>query len=375
MIKIGIVGARGLSFMTGFQNIEGVKVEALCDLDEDLLRKQSQTYGIGKTFRVYDDMLECDIDAVVVATPMQFHVMHSIAALQAGKHVMSEVTAGVNMEELWWLVEEVEKSGKSYMFAENYCYIPQVQLIQSMVDKGLFGDLYYAEGEYLHELKNLSVYENGKVSWRSYWQLGRRGNFYPTHSLGPLMKWFKNERIESVTSFGTGWNTVPEFRQEDTSVTLCRTKSGKLIKLRLDCLSQRPHNLSYYTVQGTNGCYEAPRGMGDDHKIWFKGMDKDTDHARWRPLADFYDDHMPERYKNATKEQINAGHWGGDFFIVEDFINAIKNKTKPPIDIYDACEWTAVALLSELSIMNNNKQMQMPDFKAGHLKENQITKI
>ena len=187
MLKIGIAGARGLSAMTGFQSLPEVEVAALCDLNEELLDRESKKYGIKKAFRVFEDMLADDIDAVVIATPMQLHVAQAIAALQAGKHVLSEVTAGVSMEELWWLVETVEQSGKVYMMAENYCYIPQVQLIQNMVDQGLFGEVYFGEGEYLHELKDLAFYQDGRVSWRSYWQLGRRGNFYPTHSIGPLI--------------------------------------------------------------------------------------------------------------------------------------------------------------------------------------------
>jgi hypothetical protein len=41
----------------------------------------------------------------------------------------------VTMDELWWLLECVEKYKKVYMMAENYCYIPENQLIKSMVEK------------------------------------------------------------------------------------------------------------------------------------------------------------------------------------------------------------------------------------------------
>lgn len=142
-LKIGIAGARGLSTILGFKAIEGVQVEALCDLNERLLRSQSEKYGIPKTYRVFDDMLESDIDAVVIATPMQLHVPQALAALEAGKHVMSEVTAGVTMDELWWLADSVRRSGKVYMMAENYCYIPEVQQVANMVRDGLFGDIYF----------------------------------------------------------------------------------------------------------------------------------------------------------------------------------------------------------------------------------------
>lgn len=373
-LKVGIVGARGLSTLKGFQSIPGVTVEALCDLDEDLLKEQSKRHNIPKTYRIYEDMLESDIDAVVIATPMQLHVPQTLTALEAGKHVLCEVTAGVTMDELWWLIEWVEKYDRVYMMAENYCYIPENQLILNMVKKGCFGDVYFGEGEYLHDIKNLAVYPNGKTSWRKFWQLGKRGAFYPTHSLGPVMQWFQGDTIKSISCHGTGWHTAPEFRQEDTTLTLCQMESGKLIKIRVDCISPRPHNMTYYSLQGTKGCYEAPRGLGDDHKIWLEGMDENTDKAKWRPLKEFLH-YLPERYLNATEEQKAAGHWGGDFFIVEDFVNAIFKNEKPPIDVYDACEWTAVALLSELSVMNGGKVMDMPDFRRNKKTEEQRIKL
>ncbi|WP_165352542.1 Gfo/Idh/MocA family protein [Bacillus infantis] len=377
-IKVGIVGARGLSTLKGFKEIPDAEVVALCDLDEKFLDEQAARHDIDYKYRIYEDMLESDIDAVVIATPMQLHVPQAILALEAGKHVYSEVTAGVTIDELWWLKEVVEKSGKIYMLGENYCYIPQNQLILNMVKHGMFGEIYFGEGEYLHEARNLALKKtpNGAESptWRKYWQLGKRGTFYPTHSLGPLMQWFEGDRIKTVSSFGSGWHTDPRFRQEDTSVTICQLESGKLLKLRVDCISQRPHNMSYYTLQGTKGCFEAPRGLGDQHKLWLDSMGDEPDQYKWRPLSD-YQEYLPERYKNATQEQKSAGHWGGDYFIVQDFVDAIKGVKKTPIDVYDACEWTAVGLLSELSIMNGGRTMDMPDFRNSSSYRDQIIKL
>lgn len=384
-LKVGIAGARGISNMLGFRSIPDVEVTALCDLHEGLLQHQAKLLNIPNTFRIYEDMLESDIDAVVISTPMQLHVQQTILALEAGKHVLCEVIAGVTMDELWWLIEAAKKHNQVYMMAENYCYIPQVQTIMNMVEKGLFGEVYFGEGEYLHNIKHLAYGYNRRVlgdssaarqtNWRKYWQLGKRGNFYPTHSLGPLMQWFQGDRIRSVAAFGTGWHTSPEvFRQEDTSLTICRMESGKLIELRLDCISNRPHHAGH-TLQGTKGCYESPRGLGDQHKVYFAADGEHPDKAEWRPLADYYDDYLPERYRHATEEQKKAGHWGGDFFIVHDFVEAIRSGSNPPIDVYDACEWSAVAFLSELSAMNGGKIMEMPDFRKARSASDQVTRV
>ena len=70
-MKVGIAGVRGLSTILGFNALEDVQVTALCDLNEDLLKQQQKEHGISNGYRVFDDMLESDIDAVVIATPMQ----------------------------------------------------------------------------------------------------------------------------------------------------------------------------------------------------------------------------------------------------------------------------------------------------------------
>ena len=94
---------------------------------------------------------------------------------------------------------------------------------------------------------------------------------------------------------------------------------------------------------------------------------------KWRRLED-YDMYLPDRYKNATEDQINAGHNGCDFFIVENFINAVRENRQPDLDVYTGCEWTAVGLLSALSVTNGGRTMQMPHFRKNMpLQEKKIT--
>ena len=139
-----------------------------------------------------------------------------------------------------------------------------------------------------------------------------------------------------------------------------------------------PENITYirhtgYSLQGTKGCHEAPRSLGDDHKIWLEDFRQEGRGAEWRSLKDF-PEYLPDIYKKNMPDEISkAGHWGSDFFIVKDFADAVLKGVRPYIDVYEACEWTAVALLSELSVMNNGKIMDMPDFrKTRHYKDQVI---
>lgn len=375
MVKIGIVGGRGLSIVDAVKAMpERAKIKAVCDLDEGALNvaKERIAEDDVEYYRIYSDMLEkADIDAVVIATPMQLHVAQAIEALNADKHVMCEVTAAVSMDELWWLIETVEKSGKIYMYAENYCYSPEVQLVRALVKKGMFGEIYYGEGEYTHDCTSLRNW-HGKPGWRSFWQMGTRGAFYPTHSLGPVMQCFDDDRIASIASFSSGRHNPYGLRNDDVNQVMCQLESGKLVKVRVDTISPRPHNMAYYQIQGTKGCYEAPRGLGDVAKIAISTDDNPQGNETWRPLTDF-NDYLPERFKSG--EGANAGHGGGDYYIVADFIDAIDTNTQPELNVYKAAEWTSVALLSQLSTTNGGRVIDVPKFRPNMPYEEKIIKL
>ncbi|MGM9636252.1 MAG: Gfo/Idh/MocA family protein [Candidatus Avispirillum sp.] len=363
MVKIGLVGVRAFSIVDAVKKMPGEAViTAMCDLREEALAAAREKIGLTESqcYRVYEDMLErADIDAVIISSPMNCHVPQAIQALQAGKHVMCEVTAAVTMDELWWLIEEVEKSGKIYMYAENYCYTPEVQLVRSMVKAGMFGEIYYGEGEYTHQCSDLCFHE-GKPTWRHYWQMGTRGAFYPTHSLGPVMQCFDDDRIVSVATFTPGCHNSLGLRADDLTQTMCQLESGKLVKIRVDTVSPRPHNMMYYSIQGTKGCYEAARGLGDSAKVALVTEGEPDAHLKWKPLSDF-NGLLPERYKGNAGE--GAGHGGGDYYIVSDFIDAVKTGKQPELNVYKAAEWTSVALLSQLSVTNGGRVMEVPHFR------------
>ena len=152
------------------------------------------------------------------------------------------------------------------MMAENYTYRRENVLIRELVRRGLFGTPFYAEGEYLHELKQL----NEITPWRRRWQTGIRGITYGTHSLGPVVEWL-DDRVERVACEGSGSHYQDPRGNpyhDDTAVMLAKTSGGALIKIRVDMVSDRPHATTNYQLQGSDGAYESSRGGADDrHRI------------------------------------------------------------------------------------------------------------
>ncbi len=136
--------------------------------------------------------------------------------------------------------------------------------------------------------------------------------------------------------------------------------------------------MDQYLLQGTGGIFQSAvygKGNlnGDIDRVSLTTRKTAKGEMDWLPLTEF-SDLLPEKYKNATPEQLGAGHGGGDFFIVEDFIQAIRKNEQPALDVYKACEWTAVGLLSALSVTNRSKTLQVPHFRpAMPLEEKRVT--
>ena len=359
-LKVAFAGARrSSSFFKAFQSHPETEVVALCDTYEPNLYETGKATGISQLYTGYEKMLdEVKPDIVVVATPMHFHVAHSIAALQRNIHVLSEVTAGVSIDECRWLVQETKRSQAVYMMAENYIYRKPCVLVTAMVEAGLFGEVYYAEGEYLHELSVLHHTREGKPTWRYYWQVGVNGCTYPTHSLGPCLQWIK-ERPQRISCIGTGVWTDPEHTMEDTVLLLCKTGSEKLMRIRVDMLSKRPHAMTNYTLQGTKGAFEGARHPGGQNLVWLEDFCKDPN--EWVPLEQFEADYLPEMWRNPPPEALQAGHGGGDYFEVTDFVDAVQGRKAPTVGIHEAMDMTLPGLVSQESIRRGGEWLDVPD--------------
>ena len=365
-IRIGVVGAagRGGSFFRSLRALEGVRLTAACDVNAEGLTKAAREWSIPQTFTDYEAMLDAAAaDAVVIGTPMQFHAPQAIAALERGIHVLSEVPAGVSTEECRQLVQAAADSSAIYMMAENYCYgIPNI-IVREMTRAGLFGEMYYAEGHYLHELKA----HNEITRWRRKWQTGIDGNTYITHELGPLLQWLSPQRVIQVACAGAGHHYADArdeaYGIQDMIVTLGRLSGGGMVQCQIDMLSERPHKMDYYRLQGTLGAYESGRAPDERPKVSLRQTPRSLDDGsamEWEPLDNYRQRFLPEHVKALLGESSKAGHGGGDFWVLYDFAGAIRDSSPPPIGIHQAMDMTLPGLVSQQAVASGS-WLEVPD--------------
>ena len=140
---------------------------------------------------------------------------------------------------------------------------------------------------------------------------------------------------------------------------LCQMASGGLVKIRVDMLSDRPHAMTNYQLQGTDGCYESARSKHETPKIWLRKFREEPD--EWMELSELEAEFLPERWREASEAAKNAGHGGGDYFEILDFVDAITGKCAPAIGIHEAMDMTLPGLISQESIRGAGAWISVPD--------------
>ncbi len=388
-LRIGLIGtgSRGTHLLR-LLLAQNVEVPALCDIEPAHLNRAVRLVeqardgatpgGYSQGPYDYRRMLgRDDLDAVVVATPMQWHAVMSVDALRAGKHVLSEVAAAVTLDECWQLVRAVEETGNIYMLSENCCYWEDVMLIGNMVRQGLFGTLTFAECGYVHDCRRLDFKPDGTLTWRGELARDHAGNLYPTHSFGPVARWLginRGDRMVTLTAAQTRQAAMehfvaqhfPEgslarkakFKVADSTTVLIRTAQGVLIDLRYDTRSARPHpSTTYYSLQGTTASYESRL-----ESIWIEGR---SPGRSWEPVEKYRKEFEHPVWKQWRQQAAGSGHRGGDYLVLRAFLDAVASGGPAPIDVYDAVAWSAIIPLSEQSLAAGGKPVEVPDFTGG----------
>jgi len=394
-VRIGIIGLgmRGPGAVERMCFIEGAEIVALCDKFPDrvesaqaILEKAGLPKAKGYTGNDgWKALCESkDIDLVYTCTPWSMHTPIAVYAMKNGKHIATEVPAALTLEECWQLVETSEKTKKHCMMLENCCYDFFEMLTLNMARNGMFGELLHAEGAYIHDLRDLNFSKKGYADmWRLRENASRNGNLYPTHGLGPIaqcMNINRGDKMDHLVSMSTNDFQMNDMAKElaakddffkpfvdkpyrgNMNTTMIRTDKGKTIMVQHDVTSPRPYS-RIHLISGTKGAaskWPSPERLAFGHG-WLKPEEFKQMEEKYTPPIIKY---IGEIAKNV------GGHGGMDFIMDWRLIDCLRNGLPLDQDVYDAATWSAVAPLSEKSVANKSRTVDVPDFTKGAWKNN-----
>lgn len=156
-IKIGIIGVGSIAevHIQSYLKNPDVELYAFCDINEKRLSEMGEKYSVSRLYTDKDEMLKLDeIDAVSVCTWNSEHAPCTIAALNAGKHVLCEKPMATSVEEAIKMKEAAEKNGKLLMIGFVRRYGNDCNIIRDFNSIDYLGDIYYAKATYLRRNGN-----------------------------------------------------------------------------------------------------------------------------------------------------------------------------------------------------------------------------
>lgn len=278
-LRIGIVGCGGIANQKHFPALSKFKdkceMVAFCDIIPERAEKAAKEYGVpgAKVFRDYQDLLKEDLDVVYVLTPNVVHSPITVAAFEAGKHVLCEKPMAHNTEAAKAMIDAWKKSGKKFTIGYQNRFREEVRTLYNACRNDELGDIYFAKA---HAVRRRAV-----PTWGVFPDKSQQGGGplidIGTHALDLALWMMDNYKPVSVTGsvfhklgrlpeavegnlFGP-WD--PEtFEVEDSAFGFIKMENGATIFLEASwALNVTESREAAVTLCGTKAGAEIKAGM------------------------------------------------------------------------------------------------------------------
>lgn len=324
--------------------------------------------GVAGAYSSLDEVLaNPEIDAVHIVTGFTDRTAHTLAALDAGKHVACAVPMALSLEEIAQIVAARERAGTTYMMMETAVYTREYLFVEELARTGALGTINYARGAHHQDMTN----------WPEYW-MGLPPMHYATHAIAPILRLLDApaERVSAIGGgalaaeyHGTGANrfavesALIQVAGRDTVVELARS------------LFQLAHpSTESFSVFGDRQAFEWPQREGAEPLLHTleaattaRGRRVTTQPVSIPDRADL----LPEPIRRYTRRDPDAsptalirhgGHSGSHPHLVHEFLTSIVAGRRPAIDHVRAANWTAVGIAAHLSALGGGAPVTIPAY-------------
>lgn len=272
MVDVALVGVGywGPNLLRVLSQIEGVTVRTICDLSAERLRKVRTSHPLARVTGAYEDVVaDPEIDAVVLATPVQVHYQQARLALEWGKHVLVEKPLAGSTVEALELAELAEVRERVLMVGHTFLYHQAVRQVRSYLETGTIGDVYYI---YSQRLNLGRVRDSVDVLW----------NLAP-HDVSIILYWL-GASPTSVSARGLEF-LQPGRNLADIVFVLMNFDDGRSAHLHLSWLD--PLKVRRMTLVGSKKMIVFDDVSSDEKiRIFDRGFDRPP---RYQELGEYSD--------------------------------------------------------------------------------------
>ena len=355
-IRVGVLGlGQGRSHLRAFQMLEGATVVAVCDQDERLAARVAHEFGVETRFPTYEAMLEDrSIDLIVVATPDHLHGRHAIMALEAGKHVLSEIPMATTLAECRRIIELTDRHGLKYHMGNQVRYAFCLRDVHRMIRAGDLGEIFYGEGEYLHTMDDI-VADRPPDHWRIHPQTPQTTLLGGGPHAIDTLRWLMG--VDFVEAQAYHAEQPSRWQTTHTTVAIFKAGKGAAAKVTVSYGMVRPYCL-YYSVYGNEGSFERTRDQGGavEDTINYQFHDRMSGARRMQPVT------VPNWSNPAIQRQHTLGHGTMEIEQAQHFLRAIVADEEPAIGPREAARSIAAGICALQSAQQGGGAVAIPNF-------------
>jgi len=367
-VRTAIVGLGfGAEFIPIHQRHPHAELVAICQRSREKLDQIGDAFGVERRYSSYADLLtDKEIDAIHINSPIPAHGAMSIAALEAGKHVMCTVPMATSMTDCRTIVELSAKTGLKYMMAETVVYAREFLFIKQMADQGELGRIQFVQASHQQDMDG----------WPDYWP-GLPPMHYATHCVGPCLA-LERKDAEQVSCFGSG-RIRPELVMHHDSPFAIESAHVKLrdsdvvarvVRSLFDTARQYRESFDVY---GSKRSFEWQLCEGEE-PVLHTAKKPEPEIPRRVPVPDFA--HLlPESIRRFTTGGVydadehrhlsftqGGGHGGSHPHLVHEFVTALVEGRDPYPNARQSANWTCTGILAHESALQGGALMKLPEW-------------
>lgn len=372
IVKVGMVGL-GLAstpHLKGYLSHPNAQVVAVCDLNEERVKRFAEEHSIPQVFTSFDEMLLADIDAVDITTPTFLHAPMTRQAAEAGKHVHCEKPFCRNVKEGQEACEAAERNGVKIVVGETYVFISSHVKARELIEAGEIGrplQVRQRHGSWFEREKTAISTGAPDRSWRVDPERSGGGAYpwiydHAVHFLSAAEFFMLDEPISEVYAVSASDpNTVARrgathdpYRTAEADIPIITWKYDDPAKQGLWMRAERLNGKYDYmhgfstTIVGEKGMIEV-LGEGGHNLLWNGEQQHLILHRDGKKTQVFRFDEGGDDVWQSDIAYYSQGH----IFQTHHFIDSIINNTEPKYSGRDGLHIIACTLAAIRSAQEN----------------------
>jgi predicted dehydrogenase len=299
-VKIGVVGTSwwaDMMFLPIFAGYERANLAAICGRNRERAEEMAAKHGVPRVFTDYREMIEHgNLDAIVVATPDDTHYEITMAALEAGLHVLCDKPVALNASHAKTMYERAEAAHLKHMVMYTWHWLPTIQQAKQIIDQGYVGKFYHGSFQWFHSFGRSLDYQ-----WR--WDAEHSNGV--ASELGSHLIHMAQWLIGDVTAVSArlGFHVKrhnpdgnPVNPANDSARMILEFANGAQVDIEVSGVSYWIHGEKLgFSVYGERGTVEAGTEAADERRIYLRaaqdGSKEILDHERVIDHVDYFKTH------------------------------------------------------------------------------------